>query len=214
MYDKKYTVTLFSQVIKKCLQNTCHVKYKIRRWYFLEEKPRKWEVIANAFNRYWFFKTTFELQLVFKEKLYKYHIKSYQSFLQRCAHSRKGPYMCLTPLFSIHLCRSHITFLCCFWNEATRKKKHGCRESPWRRMTTVLVPRYNVATLVGLVMSALFHFLQTLATSPLDLVEAGMWDCLQNIRLSIILQECKHLFQHSVAEVSVSYWKHMWWKEI
>lgn len=56
------------------------------------------------------------------KRLYKYHIKSYQSFLQRCTHSQKGPYMCMTPLFSTDLCSSHITFLCCFWNEATRKK--------------------------------------------------------------------------------------------
>lgn len=109
------------------------------------------------------------------KRLYKYHIKSYQSFLQRCAHSQKGPYVCMTPLFSLDLCSSHITFLCCFWNETTReKKKHGCREFPRRRLNTILVSRYNVATLVGLVISALFHFLQTLPTSPKDLVEAGM----------------------------------------
>lgn len=105
--------------------------------------------------------------------------------------------MCMDPLFSIVLWRSQVTFLCCFWNETIGKKnKHGCRKSPWKRLTTLLISRCSTAVLVGSVPLALFLFSKHHFHLP-KIVAAGTWDCWQNTRLSVILQECKHLYQCS-----------------
>lgn len=62
----------FSQLIRE----NAFKRFVLRniKWWgdiFQKENPNKWKVMTNAFNRYWFSKNAFEIQLSFTLKFHK-----------------------------------------------------------------------------------------------------------------------------------------------
>ena len=79
-----------------------------------QETGRKLETENGYF---WFIKFAFKLQFISKEKFHKHHFKSHRIFFHWCTPSLSGKDLDVQGLsFFVDLCRSEVTFLCCFWN--------------------------------------------------------------------------------------------------
>lgn len=145
----------------------------------------------NAFNRYWFSKTTFELQLAFKLKFHKYQIRHYQRYFQSFFFKTLSA-MDLDKCCSsfLHSSTENLKInILVLWDYITRKKLSGYRnylEGCW-------LPIWLLQCFWQCLYCSIctLFFLQMLPPSSLWKA-AGLWDFWQ-----------KHSASHAVSRIQM-----------